>query len=145
MLLIPWRLKGVKYRALGAASLLRRNLLIYGLGGIVVPFAGIKLIDMTLTRCGSSRGGKTMRTLRPLLVLFGLLTVLTGIVYPLAVTGIGRLAFRAQASGSLVMRDDKVVGSSLIGQSFQDPKYFWGRVSATSPCRTMPPPPADRT
>ncbi|MEP6885993.1 MAG: potassium-transporting ATPase subunit KdpC [Gammaproteobacteria bacterium] len=71
--------------------------------------------------------------LRPLLVLFALLTLLTGIVYPLAVTGIGRLAFADQVSGSLVMRDGKVVGSSLIGQSFQDPKYFWGRISATSP------------
>lgn len=49
VLLIPLSLKGVKYRALGAASLLRRNLLIYGLGGIVVPFAGIKLIDLTLS------------------------------------------------------------------------------------------------
>jgi potassium-transporting ATPase KdpC subunit len=71
--------------------------------------------------------------LRPLLVLFGLLTFMTGIIYPLAVTGIGRLAFPRQVSGSLVMRDGKAVGSELIGQSFQDPKYFWGRVSATSP------------
>jgi K+-transporting ATPase ATPase C chain len=71
--------------------------------------------------------------LRPLLVLFALLTVLTGLVYPLVVTGIGRAAFPDQVSGSLVMRDGKVVGSSLIGQSFQEPKYFWGRLSATSP------------
>jgi potassium-transporting ATPase KdpC subunit len=71
--------------------------------------------------------------LRPLLVLFALLTLLTGIVYPLAVTGIGKMVFPSQVSGSLVMRDGKAVGSSLIGQSFQDPKYFWGRVSATSP------------
>ena len=71
--------------------------------------------------------------LRPLLVLFVLLTVITGIVYPLAVTGIGKVAFPNQVSGSLVMRDGKAVGSALIGQSFQEPKYFWGRVSATSP------------
>jgi K+-transporting ATPase ATPase C chain len=71
--------------------------------------------------------------LRPLLVLFVSLTVTTGIIYPLAVTGIGRAAFPRQVSGSLVMRDGKAVGSELIGQSFQDPKYFWGRVSATSP------------
>src|ERR1700680_1233337 len=71
--------------------------------------------------------------LRPLLVLFVLLTVITGIAYPLAVTGIGKMVFPSQVSGSLVMRDGKAVGSSLIGQSFQDPKYFWGRVSATSP------------
>jgi potassium-transporting ATPase KdpC subunit len=72
-------------------------------------------------------------TLRPLLVLFAVLTVLTGVLYPLVVTGIGKLAFTNQASGSLVMRNNQVVGSSLIGQSFQDPKYFWGRLSATTP------------
>jgi K+-transporting ATPase ATPase C chain len=71
--------------------------------------------------------------LRPLLVLFVLLTALTGIVYPLVMTGIGKIAFPAQVSGSLVVRDNKVVGSSLISQSFQDPQYFWGRLSATSP------------
>jgi potassium-transporting ATPase KdpC subunit len=71
--------------------------------------------------------------LRPLLVLFVLLTVLTGLVYPLVVTGIGKAVFSNQVSGSLVMRDGKTVGSSLIGQSFQEPKYFWGRLSATSP------------
>jgi K+-transporting ATPase ATPase C chain len=71
--------------------------------------------------------------LRPLLVLFVLLTVLTGLVYPLVVTGIGKAVFPSQVAGSLVMRDGKVVGSSLIGQSFQEPKYFWGRLSATSP------------
>ena len=71
--------------------------------------------------------------LRPLLVLFVLLTALTGIVYPLVMTGIGKIAFPAQVSGSLVVRDNKVVGSSLISQSFRDPKYFWGRLSATSP------------
>jgi potassium-transporting ATPase KdpC subunit len=71
--------------------------------------------------------------LRPLTVLFVLLTALTGFVYPLVVTGIGKIAFPYQASGSLVVRDNKVVGSSLISQSFQDPKYFWGRLSATTP------------
>jgi potassium-transporting ATPase KdpC subunit len=71
--------------------------------------------------------------LRPLLVMFALLTVMTGVVYPLVVTGIGKTIFPDQASGSLVMRDGKAVGSSLIGQSFADPKYFWGRISATSP------------
>jgi K+-transporting ATPase ATPase C chain len=71
--------------------------------------------------------------LRPLVVLFAVLTVLTGLAYPLLVTGIGRAFFPDQVSGSLVMRDGKAVGSSLIGQSFQDPKYFWGRISATSP------------
>ena len=73
------------------------------------------------------------QVLRPLLVLFALLMLLTGLVYPLLITGIGRLFFSHQASGSLIMRDGGPVGSSLIGQSFEDPKYFWGRLSATSP------------
>lgn len=71
--------------------------------------------------------------LRPALVTLVALTALTGIAYPLVVTGIGRLAFADQAAGSLIVRDGKPVGSSLIGQSFSDPKYVWGRPSATSP------------
>ena len=70
---------------------------------------------------------------RPALVLFALLSALTGVVYPLAVTGITQALFPAQAAGSLIVRDGKTIGSSLIGQSFSDPKYFWGRPSATSP------------
>jgi len=72
-------------------------------------------------------------TLRPALVCFVVLSVLTGVVYPLAVTAIGQVAFAEQAAGSLIVRDGKAVGSSLIGQNFSDPKHFWGRPSATSP------------
>jgi K+-transporting ATPase ATPase C chain len=61
------------------------------------------------------------------------LTVLTGALYPFAVTGIARLVFPAQAAGSLISRDGVTVGSALIGQPFGDPKYFWGRPSATGP------------
>jgi K+-transporting ATPase ATPase C chain len=61
------------------------------------------------------------------------LTVVTGVVYPLIVTGIAQLVFPSQANGSLITKDGKVVGSALIGQPFDDPKYFWGRPSATSP------------
>jgi K+-transporting ATPase ATPase C chain len=71
--------------------------------------------------------------IRPALSLFVVLTVVTGVVYPLAVTGIAKVAFPEQAAGSLIVRDGKTVGSSLIGQNFTDPKYFWGRPSATSP------------
>jgi K+-transporting ATPase ATPase C chain len=71
--------------------------------------------------------------LRPVFVLFALLTVLTGMVYPLLVTGIGEAFFSHAAAGSLLVRDGKLVGSSLIAQPFQDPKYFWGRLSATTP------------
>jgi len=75
-----------------------------------------------------------MKTLiRPAVSLFVLLTVITGVVYPLAVTGVAKVAFPSQAAGSLIVRDGKPVGSSLIGQNFSDPKYFWGRPSATSP------------
>ena len=71
--------------------------------------------------------------LRPALVLFAVLTALTGVAYPLVVTGIGQAAFPEQAAGSLILREGKPVGSSLIGQNFSDPKYVWGRPSATNP------------
>jgi K+-transporting ATPase ATPase C chain len=71
--------------------------------------------------------------LRPLFVLFVALSIVTGVAYPLAVTGIAKAAFPRQAAGSLVERDGKVVGSTLIGQSFSDPRNFWSRPSATSP------------
>jgi K+-transporting ATPase ATPase C chain len=71
--------------------------------------------------------------IRPALVLLIVLSVLTGLVYPAVVTGIAQLVFPRQANGSLIVRDGKVVGSSLIGQPFDDPKYFWGRPSATLP------------
>ena len=66
-------------------------------------------------------------------VLFLLLTVITGIVYPGVVTGVAQIAFREQASGSLIVRDGKPIGSALIGQPFSEPKYFWSRPSATGP------------
>lgn len=74
-----------------------------------------------------------MKQLRPALVAFVLMTVLTGIVYPLLVTGVAQVFFPAQANGSVLVQDGKAIGSSLIGQPFDDPKYFWSRLSATSP------------
>jgi K+-transporting ATPase ATPase C chain len=71
--------------------------------------------------------------LRPALSIFLLLTLLTGVVYPLLVTVIARAAFPHQAGGSIVARDGQPVGSELIGQPFADPQYFWSRPSATSP------------
>jgi K+-transporting ATPase ATPase C chain len=61
------------------------------------------------------------------------MTILLGIVYPLVITGVAKVAFPRQADGSLIYKDGKLIGSTLIGQSFSDPKYFWGRPSATSP------------
>jgi len=72
-------------------------------------------------------------TLRPALVLFAALSLITGLAYPLAVTGVAQVAFPWQAEGSLVERDGRVVGSELIGQSFTDPGHFWSRPSATAP------------
>jgi K+-transporting ATPase ATPase C chain len=71
--------------------------------------------------------------LRSALVILGLMTVLTGLVYPLALTGLAQLAMPHQANGSLVQRADKTVGSELIGQEFTDPRWFWSRPSATTP------------
>ena len=71
--------------------------------------------------------------LRPAVVLLVLLSVLTGLVYPAIVTAIAQIVFPHQANGSLIVKDGKVVGSALIGQPFDDPKYFWGRPSATLP------------
>ena len=71
--------------------------------------------------------------IRPAVSLFLLLTLITGVLYPLAVTGIAEVAFPEAANGSLIFKDGKAVGSRLIGQNFTDPKYFWGRPSATSP------------
>ena len=70
---------------------------------------------------------------RPALVLFLILTLITGIIYPLVTTGMAQLVFPDQAAGSLIQREGKSVGSALIGQNFSDGKHFWGRPSATSP------------
>jgi K+-transporting ATPase ATPase C chain len=71
--------------------------------------------------------------LRSATILLLLLTALTGFIYPVVVTGIAQLLFPAQANGSLIIKNGKVVGSPLIGQPFDDPKYFWSRPSATGP------------
>ncbi len=68
---------------------------------------------------------------RPALMILVLLTLITGVIYPLAVTGIAQLVFPHQANGSLIVLGGKAYGSGLIGQQFDDPKYFWGRLSAT--------------
>lgn len=74
-----------------------------------------------------------LKTLKSAILVFISLTLLTGVVYPLAVTGIAQVFFKRQAEGSLISRGGMLVGSSLIGQQFDDPKYIWGRPSATSP------------
>ena len=74
-----------------------------------------------------------LQEIRPALVIFALLTVVTGVIYPGVVTLIGTVFFRAEATGSVIESGDRAVGSSLLGQTFTAPGYFWGRPSATSP------------
>jgi K+-transporting ATPase ATPase C chain len=70
---------------------------------------------------------------RPLIVIFAVLTAVTGLAYPAVMTAVGQAAFHDQANGSILEQNGKVVGSKLIGQQFDAPQYFWGRLSATSP------------
>lgn len=74
-----------------------------------------------------------LRQLRPTIVALAVFTLLTGVIYPLTVTGVAAVLFPRPAGGSLLVHDGKVVGSSLIGQPFDDAKYFWSRPSATGP------------
>jgi potassium-transporting ATPase KdpC subunit len=74
-----------------------------------------------------------LRQIKQALLLFIVLSVLTGIVYPLLITAVAQAIFPSQANGSLVYRNDRAAASSLIGQAFTDPKYFWSRPSATMP------------
>ncbi len=125
--LIPLALRGVRFRAMSAAAMLRRNLLVYGLGGIVVPFVGIKLIDIVVSGPGSEVVRAQLLAAIKVLVVF---TLLLGIGYPLLVTGVAQLAFADKADGSLVEEDGRVVGSSLIGQQFTGDEWFHPRPSA---------------
>ena len=73
------------------------------------------------------------KQIRPTIVVLILFTLLTGVIYPLVVTGIAQIVFPEKANGSFIKKGGKIVGSELIGQPFSDPKYFWSRLSATSP------------
>lgn len=73
------------------------------------------------------------KVLKPALLMFLLLSLITGVLYPLLVTLVSTATMPEQAAGSLITRDGKILGSTLVGQNFSDPKYFWGRLSATGP------------
>ncbi len=76
--------------------------------------------------------------IRAAVAVFFVMTVLTGLAYPLFVTGVAQAAFPHQANGSVIVKDGRSVGSALVGQPFDDPKYFWGRLSATSDANAKP-------
>lgn len=79
-----------------------------------------------------------MKLLRQTFVMLALLTAVTGVIYPLAVTGVAQVLFARTANGSVIERDGKALGSELMGQAFTDPKYFWSRPSATAPFANNP-------
>ena len=133
--LVPLSLRGVAYRAAPAADLLRRNLLIYGVGGILAPFIGIKLIDVVVELSRPGIGATTMRgfishQLRPAIGVIVAFTIITGLLYPAVVTVVAQVAFSKQANGSFITADGRTVGSTLIGQAFGDATHFWSRPSA---------------
>ena len=100
MVLIPLALRGVKFRATSAAAVLRRNMLIYGVGGLIAPFIGIKLIDLVVVRAGGALMRRQLAHRAP--SSLSCMTVLLGLAYPLVVTGIAQGVFHHQANGSLV-------------------------------------------
>ena len=140
VVLVPLALRGVKFRAIGAGALLRRNLLIYGLGGIIAPFAGIKAIDVSCcTPFVSSpeprlalRDHVMIREIRPALSLVVFFTIAMGFFLPAVFTEVAQVIFPFQAGGSLISQDGKVVGSAIIGQNFTGPTWFNTRPSALS-------------
>ena len=111
-MLIPLALRGVRYRPQPAATMLRRNLAIYGLGGVIAPFIGIKLVDLLHHR---TEVGLMRRQLLAGLRMLVILTVVLGVVYPLAVTGISQLTMSNRANGSLVRAGRRGGGLGAAG------------------------------
>jgi potassium-transporting ATPase KdpC subunit len=130
--LIPLTLHGVRFRAINAEAMFYRNLIVYGLGGLAVPFVGIKVIDVLLS--GLLLGVHTVRDIVIGSIRFSLISwILCGLIYPLAANVFGQALFPHAANGSMMRHaDGTIIGSSLIGQNWTDARYFHGRPSATS-------------
>ena len=131
IVLIPLALKGVKYREVSASRLLSRNLLVYGLGGMITPFIFVKLIDMLIQLLAWSRRFimESIKKILPRAIGFVLLlTVICGGLYALVVTGIAQIAFPNAANGSIIEIDGKQYGSERLAQNFSDENHLWGRI-----------------
>ena len=139
--LIPIALRGVHFRPSSATAILRRNVLIYGVGGLIVPFIGIKLIDVILTALHAvlipfpspslESSLMLLLNLGRAVIVSAIFFVLLGLAYPLAETAIGQTLFSHQANGSLTDN-----GSTLIGQQWQGPQWFQGRPDGFDPAAT---------
>ena len=139
--LIPLALRGVTYRAMSAEALLRRNLLIYGVGGIIVPFVGIKIIDIIITDAEAGIGHiMNVKNLIIAVLMTVVTTVLLGLVYPLVVTGLAQVIFRDKANGQLIERNGKVDRlARSSGRRFSSPGYFHARGRRRRARATTPP------
>ena len=126
--LVPLALRGVSYKAMSAEALLRRNLLIYGVGG--ADRAVRRHQDHRRHHHDAGAGMNLIQNLRTAVLMTIVTTLLLGIVYPLAVTGLAQVLFRDKANGQLIERNGQVIGSRIIGQAFSSPGYFHGRPSA---------------
>ena len=123
--LIPLALRGVTYRAMGAAALLQRNLWIYGVGGIIVPFVGIKIVDVIITTLHLVPEYRTMRKNLIISVLYTIVTaILLGVCYPLLMTGLAQALFRDKANGQLIIKNGQVIGSEYSARRLPAPAIF---------------------
>jgi soluble P-type ATPase len=131
--LIPLALRGVRFRPINAEASFYRNLMVYGVGGLIAPFVGIKVMDLVLG--GYCEPPNALILLAPAMRFSVITPQLCGLAYPLALTGLAQWLMPGKANGSLLRSlDGTVIGSRLIGQNWDGPEWFHGRPSATIQC-----------